>query len=82
MVIMELIGEIMNDQKFTIRQICEHCLKTPEILVKYGGQDCNNDILCRACYSQEVRNAIAQNKDRHIDDFIDIIKIITNIERI
>ena len=77
---MDLIGKIMNDQKFIDNKVCERCNKVAQIVIKYGAGD--NEILCRDCYSQEVRNAMFENKNRHIDDFIDIIKIITNIEKI
>lgn len=72
----KLINKISKDNfQFTT---CEKCNTKAELIIKY---DCDEEFLCRPCYMDYLREALNNHKETHIDDFLLMVKIMSNIEK-
>jgi len=58
--------------------ICEKCNKLSELYIRY---DDENESLCRGCYMNLLRESLNNHHDTHIDNFLLMLKIMSNVEK-
>lgn len=71
-----LINNICRDNSQPT--ICEQCNKPSELYIRY---DDGNESLCRSCYVQLLIESCSNHRETHIDNFLLMLKIISNVEK-